>query len=168
MLKLDLVYDSHLYAFRFFSLEYVTCSARANSAFRLAFQTNLWATVWRKHSSVAQLCIPMFCYIYRVFATLCLERQRACSYSPSMSLYEGLVPSAPEGAAVIRWWENGLSIPTHLLSISDALSGTRVMPGQVLLMSASFEEKMRCANTIICVYMVEKMRLPQMNYVPGL
>lgn len=164
MLKLDIIYDSHLYPFLFFLLEYVICSASATFAFHLVFQTNLWATVWRKNSSVfiygswvskkqdmAQICIPMFCYIYRAFTTLCLERQRACSYSPGMSLYEGWVPSALEGAAVIRWWENGLSIPTHLLSISDALSGTRVMPGQVLLMSASFEETMRCANTQLFV-----------------
>lgn len=146
----------------------------ASIKYHLCFSSSHWATVREEpcsflvhgfHTTRTWLRFASQCFVvFIVFATLHLQRQRACSYSPGMSLYEGWVPSAPEGAAVIRWWENSLSFSTHLLSILDGLSGTRAMPGQVLLMSASLEEKMRRANTqlFVCTWW-KRCGFPQMN-----
>lgn len=149
-------------------------------SFELICYTFKWVTepVWEKNSSVfiygswvsyiqdmAQLCILMCCYIYRVFATLRLQRQRACSYSPVW------------GVSSICSWRSCCNqvVREHpLLSHSSALhlrctqwDKSYAWAGPINVGKPRREDE-TCKNTIICVYMVEKMWLPQMNLVRGL
>lgn len=122
---------------------------------------------WVSHNQyLTQLSIPIFCYI--VFAALHLQRQRACRLPWHESVWRVI--------SICSWRSCSDQVVREqpLLPHSSALrlrwtqwDKSYAWAGPINVGKPQREDEAR-KHTIICVYMVEKMWLPQMNYVRGL